>query len=420
MKKIIVIPPKPIEFKKLQVAAYCRVSALGPAQRRSLDWQIKTYTNMILENTDWIFAGVFFDVGKSGLRRKGRTGLDKMLKKASKGKIDYILVKSISRLSRDTVEVLKIIRYLRERGINMHFENENLDSIRLDKELEITLRSMLAQEESKNISENIRWGFQRKFEKGDIFTKYKNFMGYTCVDGEMVIVPEQAEIVRKIFDLYLKGLSFGQIKNYLGSSEIKTVTGNNHWDTTTIQKMLKNEKYKGDTMLQKTYTEDYMTGKKIRNIGQRNRYYVSNSHPAIVSAKVFDKVQEEMDKRSRVVYKEGGTVESKGRKYNGKYFMGNLLVCGYCGAAYRRRTERGKVVWRCATRMEKGKNSCADSSTLNEEWVNEVLGEIICEDNIYDEEMVRNKVEKVLILNEYLEVCCKDDEKISIKFKDKK
>lgn len=113
MKKIIVIPPTPIEFKKLQVAAYCRVSTLGHAQRRSLDWQIKTYTNMILENTDWIFAGVFFDVGKSGLRRKGRTGLDKMLKKASKGKIDYILVKSISRLSRDTVEVLKKVISLR-------------------------------------------------------------------------------------------------------------------------------------------------------------------------------------------------------------------------------------------------------------------------------------------------------------------
>ena len=185
-----------------------------------------------------------------------------MLKKASKGKIDYILVKSISILSRDTVEVLKIIRFLRERGINMHFENENLDSIRVDQEFEITLSSMLAQEESKNISENIQWGFQRKFERGDIFTKYKNFMGYTCVDGEMVIVPEEAEVVKKIFELYLQGLSFGQIKAYLESMDIKTVTGNEHWDASTIQKMLQNEKYKGDTRLQKTYTEDFMTGKK--------------------------------------------------------------------------------------------------------------------------------------------------------------
>lgn len=240
---------------------------------------------------------MFYDVGKSGLRREGRLGLNKMIKNASGGKIDYILVKSISRLSRDTVEVLKIIRLLRERGINIHFENENLDSIRLDKELEITLRSMLAQQESKNTSENIQWGFQRKFEKGDIFTKYKNFMGYTCVDGEMVIVPEEAEVVKKIFELYLKGLSFGQIKDYLESKDIKTVTGNEHWDTSTIQKMLKNEKYKGDTRLQKTYTEDFMTGRKVRNTGQRHSYYVSNSHPAIVSDEIFGKVQEEMNKR---------------------------------------------------------------------------------------------------------------------------
>lgn len=150
-------------------------------------------------------------------------------------------------------------------------------------------------------------------------------MGYPSVDGEIVIVLEQAEVVRKTFDLYLQGLTFGKIKAYLESMGIKTVTGKNHWDTTTIQKMLKNEKYKGDTMLQKTYAEDYMMGKKVKNVGQRNQYYVSNSHPAIVSVEVFDKVQVEMDKRSRVVYKDNGKVESTGRRYNSKYLLGNLL-----------------------------------------------------------------------------------------------
>ncbi len=160
--------------------------------------------------------------------------------------MDYIVTKSISRVSRDTLELLKIIRFLRERGINMHFENENLDSIKQDKEFEITLRSILAQDESRNISENIQWGFQRKFEKDDIFKNYKNFMGYTCVDGEIVIVPEQAEVVRKIFELYLQGLTFGQIKMYLESMDIKTVTGKDTWDTTTIQKMFNNEKYRSE------------------------------------------------------------------------------------------------------------------------------------------------------------------------------
>ncbi len=325
-----------------------------------------------------------------------------MLRKAAKGKIDYIITKSISRVSRDTLEVLKIIRFLRERGINMHFENEKLDSINADKEFEITLRSMLAQDESRNTSENIQWGFQRKFEKGDIFTKYKNFMGYTCVDGEIVIVPEQAEVVRKIFELYLQGLSLGQIKTHLEFQEIKTVTGKETWDTKTIQKMLKNEKYKGDTMLQKTYTEDFMTGKKSKNIGQRNRYYVKDSHPAIVSAEVFDKVQEEIAKRSRVVSNEDGTAEISGSKYNGKYILGNLLVCGDCGASYRRRTERGKVVWRCATRIEKGKDSCPNSPTLDDGWMQDTLSAAVCQNRAYDEGVVRNEVDKIQIFDTFI------------------
>jgi site-specific DNA recombinase len=188
---------------------------------------------MIESCPDWILVGIFYDIG-SGLRRTGRTGLDELLRIAKRGKIDYILTKSISRVSRDTLELLKIIRFLRERGINMHFENENLDSIKHDKEFEISLRSTLAQDERRNISENIQCGFLRKFEKGDIFKNYKNFMGYTCVDGEIVIVPKQAEVLRKIFELYLQGLTLGQIKMYLESMDIKTVTGKDTWDTTTI------------------------------------------------------------------------------------------------------------------------------------------------------------------------------------------
>lgn len=284
----------------------------------------------------------------------------------------------------------------------MHFENENLDSINTDKEFEITLRGMLAQDESRNTSENIQWGFQHKFEKGNIFTKYKNFMGYDCVDGEIVFVPEQAEVVRKMFELYLQGLSLGQIKAYLESHRIKTVTGKDIWDTKTIQRMLSNEKYKGDTMLQKTFIEDFMTGKKSKNIGQRNRYYVKGSHPAIVSSEVFDKVQEEMARRGRLIHKEDGTVEPRGSKYNGKYLLGNLLVCGDCGASYRRRTERGKVVWRCATRVEKGKAACSDSPTLDEDWVKRVLSKTVCENDAYDESIIRDKVDRIQVFDTYI------------------
>jgi site-specific DNA recombinase len=401
MKNVRIIPAKPKENKKLRVAAYCRVSTSGTEQLRSLDIQISAYTKMIKSHSNWIFAGMFYDI-ESGLRRSSRNSLDKLLRKAAKGKIDYIITKSISRVSRDTLEVLKIIRFLRERGINMHFETENLDSINVDNEFEITLRGMLAQDESRNTSKNIQWGFQRKFEKGDIFTKYKNFMGYTCVEGEIVIVPEQAEVVRKIFGLYLQSLSLGQIKAYLEAQGTKTVTGKDIWDTKTIQRMLTNEKYKGDTMLQKTFTEDFMTGRKRRNDGQRNKYYVKDSHPAIVSDDVFDKVQEEMDKRSRVISNEYGTVEINGSKYTSKYILGNLLVCSDCGASYRRRTERGKVVWRCATRIEKGKDACPHSSTLDEGWIQDTIGETVCQNRAYDESIIRNEVDKIQVFDAYI------------------
>lgn len=399
MKNIRYISAKTIEYRKLQVAAYCRVSTSGPAQISSLEIQIDTYKHMIEICPDWILVGVFYDIG-SGLRRTGRTGLDDLLRKAKRGKIDYIITKSISRVSRDTLELLKIIRFLRERGINMYFENDNLDSIKQDKEFEITLRSMLAQDESRNISENIQWGFQRKFEKGDVFKRYKNFMGYACVDGEIVIVPEQADVVRKIFELYLQGLTLGQIKMYLESMDIKTVTGKDQWDTTTIQKMLKNEKYKGDTLLQKTFTEDFMTGRKIKNTGQRTQYFVSESHPAIVTAEVFESVQKEMDKRSRVIHHDDGTLSPSDSKYNGKYILGNLLVCGDCGASYRRRTERGKVVWRCATRIEKGKEACVKSPTINEEWIKEKLANTVG-GGTYDENIIRDRAELIRVY----EVC---------------
>ncbi len=150
-----------------------------------------------------------------------------------------------------------------------------------------------------------------------------------------------------------------------------------------------------------------MTGKKSKNIGQRNRYCVKDSHPAIVTSEVFDKVQEEMAKRSRTVRKEDGSVEANG-KYNGKYLLGNLLVCGDCGTSYRRRTERGKVIWRCATRIEKGKEACTNSPTLDEEWIKKILGKMFCEGSSYDEGIVRNNVDRIQVFDTYIMICFKD------------
>lgn len=173
----------------------------------------------------------------------------------------------------------------------MYFENENLNSIDDKAKFAITLSGILAQEESRNLSENIQWVYQRKFENGDIFTTYKNFMGYKCEKGSLVIVHEQAEIVRTIFILYLDGMTLQQIKEYLESNKIKTVTGKDVWATYVIQKMLKNEKYKGCTASQKTYTNDFISGKRKINHGERTNYYVEDTHPAIVSNDIFDRVR---------------------------------------------------------------------------------------------------------------------------------
>jgi site-specific DNA recombinase len=241
-------------------------------------------------------------------------------------------------------------------------------------------------------------------------------MGYKRGNDEWVVVPEEADIIRRIYQMYLEGSTLQQIKEYLEEHQIKTATGKEAWATAVIQKILKNEKYKGDSLLQKTYTEDFITGKKSKNTGQRESYYIMNSHPAIITAEVFDNVQEEMSRRARLVQKKDGTVASSTSKYNGKYLLGNLLVCGDCGASYRRRTERGKVVWRCATRIEKGKDICPHSPTIDEEWVQDVLGKKICVNGIYNEDVVRNKIDRVFILVENLEINCKDESKISVKF----
>jgi site-specific DNA recombinase len=338
-----------------------------------------------------------------------------MLKKAYRGEIDYIITKSISRLSRNVLDTLTIIRSLKAKDINIYFEKENLNLLETEKEIDIAFNGVLAQEESRNLSENVQWGYKRKFERGDDFVG-KVPMGYKRDNDEWIVVPEEAEIIRKIYQLYLEGSTLQQIKEYLEDHHIKTATEKETWATAVIQKILKNEKYKGDSLLQKTYTKDFITGKKSMNAGQRECYYITNSHPAIITAEIFDKVQEEMSKRARLVRKEDGTVESSTSKYNGKYLLGNLLVCGDCGASYRRRTERGKVVWRCATRIEEGKDSCSYSQTIDEKWVQIILGEKICENGVYNEEVVRNKVDRIFVFSKSLEIRCKDESMFDVKF----
>lgn len=387
--------PKKDTVRKLRVAAYCRVSTKYESQKSSIELQKDYYEGYIKAHHNWLFAGVYADYG-SRVRIDKRTEFQKMIQKVVNGEMDCIITKSISRFSGNTVDMLQTIRLLKEKGVTVWFEKENIRSADENIELVITIHTMLAQEEIRNMSENIQWGFKRRFEQGITLNNYKYFYGYDVINGELVINEQQAAVVRDIYEWYLQGMSLGQIKKRLEEKKIKTASGKDVWSKSVIQEMLCNEKYMGDCMLQKYFTEDYLSGKKAKNIGQRDKYYVHDSHEGIISKEKFLEVACEMNRRKNLAVKNDDEIVKKGRKYNPQNVLGNILECEECGAAFRRRTERGKVVYRCATRMEKGREACKESPTVGEEWIKEELGKRVCGGE-YDEEVVRKKVDKGLV-----------------------
>lgn len=377
-KEITIIPPNPkhdrhvrVEQKQLRVAAYCRVSTRFEQQESSYEAQVKYYTDKIAANPKWSFAGIFADQGKPATSTKERDSFNDMLADCYTGKIDMILTKSISRFARNTVDFLRIIRELKERQIRIVFEKENIDTMDSTGELLITILSSQAQEESRNLSENTRWGIVRRFEQGILQVNHMKFMGYTKdADGKLIIVPEEAEVVREIFDLYLQGLGITRIAKELQAQGIKTVTGNEKWHPGTIHKMLICEKYIGDAMLQKTYTIDFLTKKRVINDGIVKRYYIKNNHEPIISREQYAQVQEELKMRKNKA--------ELGLKYSSKYPLSGLITCGVCESVYTRCTWQNKqgektAVWRCKERIKTGAPNCSTASNLKEELVYNVL-----------------------------------------------
>ena len=294
------------------------------------------------------------------------------------GKIDMIITKSVSRFARNTVDSLETIRKLKEKNIAILFEKEGVNTLEGSGELLITILSSQAQEESRNISENTRWGITRRFENGIIAVNHKKFMGYTKdkKSGELVIVPEQAEIVRRIFRMYLEGSSILEITRALETDKIKTVTGKDTWHPGVIEKMLSNEKYMGDALLQKTYTVDFLTKKRVKNEGIVPQYYIEDNHEAIVPKEIFYKVQEEKTRRANLnkaaVTRKANKLKKEKSKYSSKYALTEILVCAECGHPYRRQVwskyGQKSAVWRCENRLKSGaKASCKNSPTLKEE-----------------------------------------------------
>ena len=364
------------EIRKLRVAAYCRVSTELEQQQSSYDIQIEYYTRHIMQNPNWIFAGVFADDGRSATNTFRRDDFNQLMNQCMKGKVDMVITKSISRFARNTVDCISWVRKLKEKNVAVYFEKENLNTLDDSTEMILTILSSQAQEESRAISTNVKWGYARKFEKGES-TRQRSYGFRKAPTGEMCIVEEEAAVIRNMARWFLDGDSLERIKHRLEDAGIETTTGKRTWSTGTIYNILTNEKIMGDVLLQKTFTADYLTKRRVKNSGQQKQYYVKNHHEAIIPKAVYYKIQEEIARRSSL--KKAGTRKGKTAQgvYSSKYALTGIMVCNECGAHYRRTTwaKNGKkvIVWRCINRLEHGTKRCHESPTLKEEVIQEAI-----------------------------------------------
>ena len=365
---------------KKRVAAYCRVSSDSDEQELSFEAQCEYYTDYINSIEDYILVGIYADEGITGTSLNKRDEFNRMMKDALEEKIDIIMTKSVARFARNTVDSLSCLRTLKEHHVDVYFETENLHSLR-DSEMIITLLSSFAQESSHEKSVSVKWGYQRQFEKGKVYAA--NLYGYKSNHGELIIIEEEAKIVREVYAMYIQGMSDREIADNLTGRNISTKRGKKKWNASAIRSMLTNEKYTGNSRNGKTYNVDFLHPKRLKNTGQVPMYLVENSHPAIISPKIYDTVQIERARRihNSTVYKGLSGKENLGR-FKTVNTLSNLMICADCGSLYRRAvwTKRNKEkipVWRCTNRLKNGKRVCSTSPTIKEEKLFEELTIII-------------------------------------------
>lgn len=314
---------------KRRVAFYARVSTDSSEQKTSYDAQVDYYTKFIQSHPDWEFVCGYTDEGISAVNTKKREGFRRMVADGLAGKFDLLVTKSVSRFARNTVDSLTTVRKLKEKGVEIWFEEQNIYTLDSKGELLITIMSSLAQEESRSISENVTWGQRKRMQDGKFTLPYAQFLGYEKgEDGLPKIVDAEAEIVRLIFRTYMEGKTFSAIAKYLGDHGIPSPAGKKTWQSAVVRSILTNEKYKGHALLQKTFCEDFLTKKMVKNIGQVQQYYVEDSHPAIIEPDEFDAVQLEIERR-----------RSSGRPASCTSIFATKVVCADCGGWY------GKKVW---------------------------------------------------------------------------
>lgn len=384
---------------KLRVAAYCRVSTDSDEQATSYEAQVEHYTEYIQKNPDWEFAGIYADDGISGTNTKRRDEFNRMIDDCKAGKIDMIITKSISRFARNTLDCLKYIRQLKDMNIPVLFEKESINTMDAKGEVLITIMASLAQQESQSLSQNVKLGLQYRYQQGKVQINHNRFLGYTKdTDGNLVIDPEQAEVVKRIYREYLEGFSMDKIAAGLERDGILTGAGGTRWHTSTINKILRNEKYIGDALLQKTYTTDFLNKTRVKNNGLMPQYYVEGNHEAIIPKEIYMRVQEELVRRRVVKTSANG----KKRSYSCNHCFSQIVICGECGELFRRIhwNNRGckSIVWRCISRLESTGLEC-HARTVNEAVLENVvlsaINELLGDKPGYQEQLQQNIAEAI-------------------------
>jgi len=363
-------------FSSKRVAAYARVSSGKDAMLQSLASQVSYYSDLIQKHCDWEYVGVYADEAKTGTK-DSRESFQRLLSDCRAGKIDMIITKSISRFARNTVTLLSTVRELKALGIDVFFEEQNIHSLSADGELMLTILASYAQEESMSASENQKWRIKRNFEAGKPWDC--TILGYRAKNGVFEIVLEEAETVRLVFKWYLDGLGRQAIANRLNELGVPT-RFEKTWHQDTISKMLRNEKYAGDLLLQKTFRTDHLTKQTRINHGELPMYHVQDAHEPIIDRATFEAVQQELARRTESIPIKSGTATA----FTGK------IRCGICGKNYRRKTTHTGIVWVCATYNTKGKKYCA-SKQIPEETLKAVTAETLGCDS-FDEDAFSERI----------------------------
>lgn len=381
-----VTPKKMILPKRKRVCAYARVSSGKDAMLHSLSAQVSYYSGMIQRNPEWLYLGVYADEAVTGTKGT-RVEFQRMLMDCRAGKIDMIITKSITRFARNTVTLLETARELKELGVDIFFEKENIHSISGDGELMLTLLASFAQEESLSVSENCKWRIRQNFMNGIPCTTRMN--GYKIKRGEISVIPEEAEIVRMIFDCYLSGMGKNAISRMLNDMGIPAKNGG-IWHDSTIESIIRNEKYQGDLLMQKQFRIDHLNKIDKPNRGELPQYFIEDNHEAIITREMFSDTQDEIAVRA--------VMQPHGDGIRREYPFTEKIICGGCGKKYRRRHNSGKIAWQCGTYMVRGKKHCA-AKQIHEQILCDISASVLGME-VFDEELFKAQIRHITVFDD--------------------